>query len=248
MDCLYETFDTRYGRLRIFANDGGAIGKSLRKYGEWAENELRFMRSMIDEGVTVIDVGAYIGTHSLAFSHFVGPKGRVVAIEPQPSSFELLARNIEMNALKNISVENAAASFEFGEALIPVIDIERRESFGSASLLSRLDQSEPRSEHPSNPSELATRVISIDELNLTQCSLVKIDVEGAEDLVLRGARNTIYGARRSSTRNVTPWNEVFGRWACYGISGIGCLPTLCRHTMRPTSLGTSTTYSVRRAK
>jgi FkbM family methyltransferase len=195
LDRLYATLDTRYGPLTVFANDEGAIGQSLRKYGEWAENELGFMRSLIDEGATVVDVGAYIGTHALAFSHFVGPSGRVIAIEPQPPSFELLTRNIKLNALKNIAAENAAVSIESGEALIPVINIERQESFGSASLVSSLARSEPRSERQSDAGELATRVISIDELDLPECSLIKIDAEGVEDLVLRGATNTI---RRTS--------------------------------------------------
>ena len=234
MERFYETLDTRYGSLTIFANDDGAIGQSLRKYGEWAENELNFIRSMVDEGATIVDVGAYIGTHSVAFSRFVGPQGRVIAIEPQPPSFELLARNIEMNALKNISVENAAVSFESGEALIPVIDIERRESFGSASLVSRLAQSEARSEHLSNPGELARRVISIDELDLDECSLVKIDAEGAEDLVLRGATGTIrrtspiiYAECNSLERGVRSLNVLRDRWGqtqyarCGARSGAG---------------------------
>src|SRR5271163_3205404 len=87
--------DTRYGRLAVFTNDSSAIGESLVRYGEWAENELAFLHALIDDGATVLDIGAYIGTHALAFSRFVGTSGHVVCLEPQLRTFELLKANIE---------------------------------------------------------------------------------------------------------------------------------------------------------
>ena len=137
---LFRTLDSRYGQLTIFANDTGAVSQSLTKYGEWAENELSFLHAMIDEGATIVDVGAYIGTHALAFSRFVGPSGRVIAIEPQTRTFEVLKRNIEANAIDNVRLEHAVASFESGDAVIPSIDIERQNSFGSASVRDALPQ------------------------------------------------------------------------------------------------------------
>ena len=195
---LFRTLDTRYGQLTIFANDSGAVSQSLVKYGEWAENELSFLYAMIGEGATVLDIGAYIGTHTLAFARFVGPLGQVVAVEPQIRSFELLKRNIEANALGNVRAENAVASFETDEAIIPSIDIEQSESFGSASLLGALHSikgglaAEPQ---PYGANDLAVRLMTVDSLGITNCALIKIDVEGMEDAVLRGAEETI---RRST--------------------------------------------------
>ena len=71
-DELFETVETRNGRVTFFANDTGAISESLRLYGEWAQNELSFMLSMVRPGDTVVDVGGYIGTHALAFARHVG--------------------------------------------------------------------------------------------------------------------------------------------------------------------------------
>ena|SRR5437868_1400172 len=99
---LYRTVRTRYGQMAVFANDTGAVSRSLLTYGEWAENELSFLGTLILPGATVLDVGAYIGTHTLAFSKLVGSEGRVVAIEPQPKTFELLTKNVFANRLTNV--------------------------------------------------------------------------------------------------------------------------------------------------
>ena len=62
----YRAVRARYGEMTVFANDTGAVSRSLAEYGEWAENELAFMRKLVPPGATVIDVGAYVGTHTLA--------------------------------------------------------------------------------------------------------------------------------------------------------------------------------------
>jgi FkbM family methyltransferase len=193
-DPLFQTLDTRYGRFTVFSNDSGAVGQSLVRYGEWAENELAFLRALIGEGVTVLDVGAYIGTHALAFSRFVGPSGNVVCIEPQTRAFDLLKANIEANGLKNVQLENAVASFALGSVVIPSIEIETPASYASASLLQALS---PELNGPGTitsalgPNEMKVPAISIDSLNLASCALIKIDAEGMEYLVLRGAPLTI---------------------------------------------------------
>ena len=74
-DPLFRTIDARYGRMTFFANDIGAASGSLAIYGEWAENEIGFVKTFIAVGETVVDVGAYIGTHTLAFSHSLGRRG-----------------------------------------------------------------------------------------------------------------------------------------------------------------------------
>ena len=193
-DDLFETVNFRYGQVTFFANDTGAITDSLRLYGEWAENELRFMLSMVREGDTVIDVGAYIGTHALAFARHVGEAGRVVSIEAQSSSFEVLSRNIAANGVKQVQLEHAVASATAKDELIPSIDIESPASYGSASLRDVLVPGvHPGSgEAPSGrPEGLAIRSIAVDDLAVSSCSLIKIDVEGMEDMVLRGAGRTI---------------------------------------------------------
>lgn len=190
-DNLFETVDTRHGRVTLFANDTGAISDSLRLYGEWAQNELSFMLSMVRSGDTVIDVGGYIGTHTLALARHVGERGQVITIEAQARSFELLSRNIRDNGLTNVRAENAIASAVGKQEHIPAIDIETPASYGSASLR---DVFVPGARHqePSGGSEYTVKSIVLNELSVASCALVKIDVEGMEDMVLGGAGELIH--------------------------------------------------------
>src|SRR6185369_1212467 len=90
---IFSFASTRYGALRVINSDD-IISKSLRLYGEWAQLEIEIVSSFLSPGQVVIDVGAYIGTHSLAFSKAVGTSGRVLAFEPREPIAAILQDNI----------------------------------------------------------------------------------------------------------------------------------------------------------
>lgn len=194
----YKVVDGRYGALTVFANDTGAVTQSLLIYGEWAENEIDFLRHFVTTGSTVLDVGAYIGTHTLAFARAVGSTGRVIAIEAQPDTFDVLKRNVLANVMGDaasshpgiVQLENAIVSDRLGEIIIPAIDVERENSFGSASLLETLTGGPPALDDDIQ-GRARVQSITIDSLDLQSCALVKLDVEGVEDIVLRGAVQTL---------------------------------------------------------
>ncbi|PYL85444.1 MAG: hypothetical protein DMF17_08630 [Verrucomicrobia bacterium] len=89
---------TRHGLLCHEELDR-TIGASLRMYGEWAEEEIYFLSFFIAPGAVVLDIGANIGTHALAFSRFVTPQGRVVAIDAQERAYDLLVLNMAFERL-----------------------------------------------------------------------------------------------------------------------------------------------------
>ena len=188
-----KAIDTRYGQMGVFANDTGAVTRSLVEYGEWAENELSFLRQLVPQGATAVDVGAYIGTHTLALAQFVGPAGRVVAIEPQAPSFALLADNVAANGLANVSLHHAAAGVEPGTIALRPIDPSQRASFGSASLIGSPAIPGGGFDAAGQAGEASDTVelLTIDSLRLDGCALIKVDAEGFEDLVIRGAHDTI---------------------------------------------------------
>jgi FkbM family methyltransferase len=127
-----------------------------------------------------------LGYVSLSLSKQVGPSGKVAAFEPVPQNLRLLRENIEDNRLTNIEVFDVAASDKDGATLIRI-----PENLSMASLIW----------HTENRAciQHATRTIAIDDLvkagQLSFPTFVKIDVEGAEALVLRGMRQTIVSAR-----------------------------------------------------
>lgn len=193
-DALLQTVQARYGRIAFFINDDSAVSKSLALYGEWAENEIGFLRHFIPEGTTVLDVGAYLGTHSLAFARFTGPTGHVVSFEAQPLAFAVLQRNVTANALPQIALMNVVVADHAGMVRVPSIEIEERGNYGSASLRTQLLPDEvglTLGTGQDATRELDVSAITIDSLQLEACSLIKIDAEGTEDVVLRGAQETI---------------------------------------------------------
>ena len=214
---VFRTVEARYGRMTVFANDIGAATLSLMTYGEWAENEISFVRTFIPLDGTVVDVGAYIGTHALAFSRFVGPKGAVIALEAQPDTFAVLRQNLAVNGSLNVHAENCAACDRSGTLTIPLIDISHRDSFGSASLRTSVFYESACSMEAIPPTVGRTaqvRAITIDEFELPKCSLIKVDAEGLEDVVFRGAAETI---RRTSPAVYAECNSVADGLRCIDV-------------------------------
>lgn len=171
-----ETVDGRYGTISYFAHDP-VIGRALRRYGEWAENELRYFAGFIPQDGTVLDIGGFIGTHALAFAHMVGSGGLVHTFEPQPRSFKLLETNIAHNSLSQVQAHRAAVGAEPGQLAIEPLDAGIEANFGGLTV--------------GDNGEQAVDVLTIDSLGLASCDFMKCDVEGMEHLVLRGGRDTI---------------------------------------------------------
>lgn len=126
----------------------------------------------IAPGDTVIDVGAGVGDEAVVLSRMVGPAGRLVAIEAHPATFRCLRKTVEANGLDNVLALNVAIGAEDGELAI-----------------------EDRSHHKANrvgrSGAMRVRAITLDHLleehGLARIDLVKINIEGAETAVLRGA-------------------------------------------------------------
>ncbi|MFA6235219.1 MAG: FkbM family methyltransferase, partial [Bacteroidota bacterium] len=74
------------------------------------EPEYHILDQLVSEGEWVIDVGANVGYYSKKFSDLVGPRGRVIAIEPVPETFAFLASNTLLFDNLNVSLLNLAAS------------------------------------------------------------------------------------------------------------------------------------------
>jgi len=127
----------------------------------------------------VFDVGAHAGFYSLLFARLVGPAGRVVAFEPSPRNITFLRNHIALNGLRNVDVVEAAVADSSGTAGFA----ERSSSYTGA-----LQQD----------GSVRVQIVRIDDIVATgrfpEPNFIKIDVEGAEDLVLAGARSTIMRA------------------------------------------------------
>jgi FkbM family methyltransferase len=171
----------RYGTMLYNPKDA-YVGRSLDLYGEFSEGEVKTLMQLAPEGGVVLDIGANIGAHTVPLAQKVGPKGSVLAFEPQPRINMMLCANLLMNGLANVLIYSCALGAEKGTAFLPVLDYERPNNYGAVSVTETPD---PRL--PARP----TRVMAIDDLALASCALMKIDVEGMEAKVLRGGVKTI---------------------------------------------------------
>jgi FkbM family methyltransferase len=172
----------RHG-LFMFNRNDRFIGRSLDHYGEWCESELDLLLRFCRDGDVVVDVGANIGSHTIAFAKAVGANGAVFALEPQRLPFQLLCGNIALNVLTNVHALQKAAGAQAGRAKIPALPWDEPHNFGAVSILNR-----------SSPGD-DIEVVTLDSLTLPSCRLIKVDVEGMEPDVLAGARDTIKKCR-----------------------------------------------------
>jgi FkbM family methyltransferase len=179
----------RHGRFYIFAADM-YVGRSLEAYGEWTEDEVALLCQALQPGDHVADVGANIGTHTVPLARRVEASGSVLAFEPQPKVFELLAANVAMNGLRNVRLHNIACAAAPGSLRLPDIDYGQLGNFGGIDLKEMHGLAARTGRATDVPLVRLDDVCESDRLRL-----LKIDVEGMETEVLRGAQRTIARCR-----------------------------------------------------
>lgn len=150
--------------------------------GTYEEGTLSALRVFLRQGGTFFDVGANIGLMTLFAAKHLGSSGQVVAFEAMPSTFELLRQNIGLNNLSHVNAVNMAIGS--GRATAEIFDdLELRR--GAASLV--------RSSETAGG--ISIPVISLDEYvsenQISDVTCIKIDVEGWELEVLRGAKSLL---------------------------------------------------------
>lgn len=193
---IYKIYGKRGFRLSIagtfmYVDPSFIISQTIAE----REPMLEKLLSLIEPHEVFIDVGAYVGTYSIPIAKAHNKSTRVIAIEPAPQSFALLKKHIEMNEVReNVQTLNVAccdssrdADFDFKHS---ILFSER--PLSSENYICVDDNAEERE------SLIKVKAISLDDYlkeNEIKPNYMKIDVEGSELQVLRGAKETLRKVR-----------------------------------------------------
>ena len=150
-------------------------------YGSWEPEVVRSIQGHVHSGMRVLDIGAQSGFYSLLLSRLVGPDGMVFAFEPLPANFRVLEENLRLNSIQNVMIRREAVSDFSGNISF---EFPREEVSLIAGPLLESD----------NLGAFQVPAISLDDFvrqTGQPIQFIKMDVEGAETAVLRGAVQTL---------------------------------------------------------
>jgi FkbM family methyltransferase len=153
-----------------------AGGKILRlMFSTYEPEQTELFEKHIKPGNVIFDVGAHAGYYTLMSSVLVGPGGKVFAFEPNPDNYHNLDKHVKINRIANVVLMECAVGNENGYSLF---------EFGSGS----------GTGHLSKEGTIKVKTVRLDDFalgNNVKPDFIKIDTEGAEMLVLTGAKHLL---------------------------------------------------------
>jgi len=170
----------RHG-LMLYFNTDEYVGGSLQLCGEWAEIESEVFSRIVTPGMTVVEVGSNVGSHTLCLARLVSPNGVVYAFEPQRLLFQQLCANLALNAAENVHAYQIGLGEAPSTMRVPATNYKQRANYAGISL--HCGEGE------------AVEIRTLDSFGLARLDFLKIDVESMERQVLLGGATTISRCR-----------------------------------------------------
>jgi FkbM family methyltransferase len=162
--------------------DNDFIGQSLLN-GGYENAESSFARHFLEPGMTALDIGAHRGFHALHFSKSVGRRGRILAFEPSPSDVKRLKLHLVINFRRNVEVKDCALGEEAGNADLYIVRVN--------TVLNSLRP--PDTTLEASPIPVVIRKLDdvLSQAKVKKVDFIKLDVEGGELGVLKGAEHML---------------------------------------------------------
>jgi FkbM family methyltransferase len=210
--------------LRLRTND--ILAKRVVRERRFETEVRRCIEDHVRPGMTVLDVGANVGYYTVKMATLVGASGRVLAFEPNPSVLAELQFNVELNRLRNVQVFPLALAEQSGKSTFCV----PRPGWESHGSLRPNDSFQVSSTAEVQTDRLDTVLSS---LGSPKIDFVKMDVEGAEMGVIRGA------AQFLSRPDAPPvvFEAVESHFSAFGHSVFDVLHAFESHGYRVKDLG-----------
>ena len=185
--CLPQNYQYHKGSFRIAKRDGVRYRLDISEYMEWViyfglnVEERNGLYSLVKRGMVVFDIGTNIGETLLNFAAISGPAGRVFGFEPVEENFSKCRFNISLNDFNNIELSRMALS-DKRERLYFV----PASNSNSGGIFMHKDKQD---------AEMSIEAVTLDEYvdehNIRSIDFIKIDVEGFELNVLKGAAESV---------------------------------------------------------
>lgn len=166
------------------------ISLHVMEHGHWEDHVRDVMMQILKPGATFIDVGGNVGLHTLFAGSIVGPSGKVFVFEPLPQMFKTLKLNIDVNGM-------GAFVTPYQLAISDVEEIKSFSNFRSHAAMSGFTVPQARLDEFNEAEAPSVEIIQVQTTTLDTkfkgqyVDALKIDVEGYEALVIRGAHNLI---------------------------------------------------------
>lgn len=157
----------------------GSVSAHLLSGIEYEPHLVSFFKERIKPAMVVIDVGANVGFHSMLAARLVGSSGKVLCFEPNSENCRLILLSLEENQFSQVALYPVAASNHQGHALFT------RHVGSNGGLLPSTKEA------LLNPNCVVVPTLRLDDLIKEKVDFIKIDTEGAEGLVIGGAKSLI---------------------------------------------------------
>jgi FkbM family methyltransferase len=171
--------------------------------GNWESEETSWFLRTVKPGDIVVDAGANFGYYTLIGSRLVGDKGKVYAFEPDPKNFALLQKNVRLNGLTNVVLEQKALSNRTGDLKL---------------FIASQNKGDHRIYQPDGESRASVDVetVRLDEYFTDHdrgIDFLKMDTQGAEGVILEGMSGLLEGRVGGPT--------IFMEFWPHGLKGMG---------------------------
>jgi FkbM family methyltransferase len=189
--CLLRTAATvhlrRSGVRMILPPNWRGVGKLIYAFRDYYEPELLYLEKILSPGKVFVDAGANFGIYTLLASKIVGEAGRVISFEPSSRVFPVLRRNITLNGFKNVLAFPVALTDKPRRARLYYHPAVGCDSLGKDASF----------EQDAHAEEIETESLDnvLRHASVGRVDVIKMDVQGAEELALRGANEIVASTR-----------------------------------------------------
>ena len=166
---------------KIFLNKKDPVVSGALALGVYEKDMTEIFKSVLKKGMVVLDIGANVGYYTIISSYYVGKSGKVLSFEPEPENYKFLTKNINANEYSNVLTFPCGISDKKSEGTLYLSSDNK----GKHSLIKL------KGEDTSINIPLTTIDSVLADSGIEKIDVIKIDIEGAEALALKGMTNTI---------------------------------------------------------